>query len=58
MSTGSKYLFGRPDEYEIENDILYRYEDINDTTCKKTPIITKTEFLTCYEAWVKAESEG
>lgn len=57
MNTGSTYLFGKPDEYKIKNDILYRYEYINDTTCKETPIITKTEFLACYEAWVKAENE-
>ena len=57
MSTGSKYLFGRLVEYQIKNDTLYRCEYIDDTICKEIPIITKPEFLMCYEAWVKAESE-
>ena len=57
MNTGDKYLFGRPSELKIEDDVLYRYEFIDDTVAKKIPIIRKNEFMMCYESWVKAESE-
>lgn len=53
MNAGSIYLFGRPDEYKIENDTLYRIEYINDTVAKEIPIITKEEFIMCYEQWIK-----
>jgi hypothetical protein len=57
MNAGGKYLFGRPSEWEIEDDVLYRYDFISDTEAKKIPIISKNEFMMCYESWVKAESE-
>lgn len=45
-------------EYTFENNALYRYTPIDANTAKKELVITKDEFLMCYEKWIWSESEG
>lgn len=49
-------------KFEIMGDTLVRCEMV--CTCeggmfyeKKTPVITKEEFIACYKAWIESEEE-
>ena len=53
MHFGSKYLFGRPDEYHFDNDVLYRDVYKDDTHFDSHQVITKDEFLACFKNWVQ-----
>lgn len=44
-------------EYNIEDDALYRYTPIDAITVARELVITKDEFLMCYEKWIWSENE-
>lgn len=51
MNIGGHWLFGRPDEIFIENDVLYRRIYETEQTYHDERVITKEEFLLCMERW-------
>ena len=57
---GSRWLFGRPDEIHIENDTLfvYQYDVEDDNSVHRFPVITKEEFILCYNTWIKGENNN
>ncbi len=44
-------------ETAIINDALYRYEWVGGHFYKWTYIISKEDFITCYNAWIKGVKE-
>ena len=55
MNAGGHWLFGRPDEIFIENDVLYRRIYETEQTYHDERVITKEEFLLCVERWCNNE---
>ena len=55
MNTGGCWLFGRPDEIFIRDDVLYRriYEtdQVYHEVYHDERVMTKKEFLLCIEEW-------
>lgn len=51
MNAGGCWIFGRPDEIFIENDVLYRRIYETEQTYHDERIMTKEEFLLCMERW-------
>jgi hypothetical protein len=55
MNVGGCWVFGRPDDIFIENDILYRRIYETEQTYRDERIMTKEEFLLCMKEWYKNE---
>lgn len=51
MNIGGRWLFGRPDEIYIENDILWRRVYETEQTYHIEMVITKKEFELCMKEW-------
>ena len=55
MNIGGHWLFGRPDDIFIKNDILYRRIYETEHTYHDEKIMTKEEFLLCMKEWYNNE---
>lgn len=55
MNVGGCWVFGRPDDIYIENDVLYRRIYETEQTYHDERIMTKEEFLLCMKEWYNNE---
>lgn len=55
MNAGGYWVFGRPDDVFIKNDILYRRIYETEQIYHDERIMTKEEFLLCMKEWYKNE---
>lgn len=53
MPVGRIYLFGKSDNIFIEDDVLYRRIWETEQTYHDEKIMTKNEFIICYNTWIK-----
>ena len=58
MNVGGCWVFGRPDDVFIENDVLYRRIWETEQVIIHIPIITKEQFMLCYNTWVKGDKDN
>ena len=57
MNVGGCWVFGKPDEIFIENDVLYRRIYETEQVYDDEIVMTRDEFMLCYNAWVKGDSD-
>ncbi len=57
MNTGGIWLFGRPNEILIEGNKLIRREYETEQVYTDNVILTRDEFLLCYNTWIKGEDK-
>ena len=56
MNTGGIWLFGKPDEIFIQDDVLYRRVYETEQVYRDERIMTKDEFLMCMKEWYKGDN--
>lgn len=53
----SMWLFGKPNEILIEGNKLIRREYETEQVYTDNVILTRDEFLLCYNTWIKGEDK-
>lgn len=54
MYIGGTWLFGKPDVF-IQDDVLYRRVYETEQVYRNEKIITKEEFIKCFDEWIRKE---